>query len=282
MTDGDMRRNETERSGQGETPDPEPTNTADRSAPNAQPEEVVDRVASESQPEIAGGAAVEPTAAQEGTADSDAPLGNLEAMQQRLDVVADRVTGQWGRDLWTDPDLEKHPVVRALRENFPEAVLDIIRFRDETTIHITRDQFREIAFFLRDHDGIALNFLTDLTVVDMLRLRTTPRFDVVAQLYSIPNRVRLRLKTGCDDGEPVPSLVPVWNGANWLEREAYDMFGIIFEGHPNLRRMLLPDDWDEGFPLRKDYPLRGWKEFPVYNKERTVPRVRTRWTGRGV
>ena len=72
------------------------------------------------------------------------------------------------------------------------------------------------------------------------------------------------------------------NGANWLEREAYDMFGIIFEGHPALKRILLPDDWDDGHPLRKDYPLRGWKEFPVYNTERTVPRMRTRWTGRGV
>jgi NADH-quinone oxidoreductase subunit C len=124
--------------------------------------------------------------------------------------------------------------------------------------------------------------LTDVTAVDMLRLRETPRFDVVVLLYSLKNRVRLRLKAGVNDGEPVPSLVPLWNGANWLEREVFDMFGIIFEGHPNLKRMLLPDDWDEGFPLRKDYPLRGWKEFPVYNTERTVGRVRTRWTGRGV
>jgi NADH-quinone oxidoreductase subunit C len=92
----------------------------------------------------------------------------------------------------------------------------------------------------------------------------------------------LRLKAGCNDGEQVPSLVPLWNGANWLEREVYDMFGLIFEGHPNLKRILLADDWEEGFPLRKDYPLRGWREYPIYNTERTVPRVRTRWTGRGV
>lgn len=280
MSDGDTRQDPTARSGQGETPDPQPKASVDRSAPVAQPNEVVDEVAHESQPQLVGGAITEPTARQEGTATSDAPLGNLGAMQERHDIVAERATGGWARDLWTDPDLEKHPVVRALRASFPDAVLDIIRFRDETTIHVVRDQFREIAFFLRDHNEIALNFLTDLTAVDMLRLRTTPRFDVVAQLYSIPNRVRLRLKTGCDDGEPVPSLVPVWNGANWLEREAYDMFGIVFEGHPNLRRMLLPDDWDEGFPLRKEYPLRGWSEFPVYNKERPVPRARTRWTGR--
>jgi len=266
----------------GGTPNPEPKSTSDKSAPSAQPDAVTDAVATSSDPEAAGGAAVEPTAIQEGAASSEAPLGNLEAMRARLDRTAERATGAWARGLWTDSDLEKHPVVRELRAVFSDAVLDIIRFRDETTIHVSRDEFRNIAFFLRDHDELALNFLTDLTAVDMLRLRTEPRFDVVAQLYSLPNRVRLRLKTGCDDGEAVPSLVPVWNGANWLEREVYDMFGIIFEGHPNLRRMLLPDDWDEGFPLRKDYPLRGWKEFPVYNTERVVPRVRTRWTGRGV
>jgi NADH-quinone oxidoreductase subunit C len=265
----------------GDTPDPQPKATADASAPNADPESVVDAVADGSDAPPAGGAVTEPTAVQEGPASSEAPLGNLEAMQHRLDEMA-KDASQWGRDLWIDDDLEKHPVVRVLRLAFPDDVLDIIRFRDETTIHVSRERLRDIAFFLRDHEQIQLNFLTDLTAVDMLRMRSTPRFDVVANLYSIPNRRRLRLKAGCNDGEPVPSLVPVWNGANWLEREAYDMFGIIFEGHPNLRRMLLPDDWDEGFPLRKDYPLRGWKEFPVYNTERVVPRVRTRWTGRGV
>jgi len=277
VTDGDLDKQRQS----GETPDPQPKATADASAPIADPEAVVDAVAEPEASPAAGGAVTEPTAAQEGDASSERPLGNLEAMQARLDEMnAD--PSRWGRELWTDDDLEKHPAVRALREAFPDDVLDIIRFRDETTIHVSRERLRDIAFYLRDHEQIQLNFLTDLTAVDMLRLRTTPRFDVVANLYSLPNRVRLRLKAGCDDGEPVPSLVPVWNGANWLEREAYDMFGIIFEGHPNLRRMLLPDDWDEGFPLRKDYPLRGWKEFPVYNTERTVPRVRTRWTGRGV
>lgn len=224
----------------------------------------------------------ETTAVEESPVSADQPLANLEAMQRRLDRIGEMESGAWGRDLYTDPDLEKHPVVRVLRAVFPDDVLDIIRFRDETTIHVTTSRLRDICFYLRDHPQISLNFLTDLTVVDMLRLRTSPRFDVAVLLYSLPNRVRLRLKAGCNDGETVPSLVPVWNGANWLEREAYDMFGIVFEGHPSLRRILLPDDWDEGHPLRKDYPLRGWKEFPVYNKERVIPRVRTRWTGRGV
>ena len=188
----------------------------------------------------------------------------------------------WARANYFDPDLERHPVVRLLREAMPGAIVQLVRFRDETTIHVKREQLRDVCLLLRDDPRVSLNFLTDLTAIDMLRLRIEPRFDVVALLYSLRNRVRVRIKAGCNDGEPVPSLVPLWNGANWLEREAYDMFGIIFDGHPNLKRMLLPDDWDEGFPLRKDYPLRGWKEYPNYNTERTVPRVRTRWTGRGV
>ena len=275
MSDGDHNK----QAQRGDTPDPQPKATADNSPPIASPEAVVDAVAKPSDGHIVGGSVTEPTATQEGDASEAAPLGNVEAMQRRVDTQVNRKS-TWGREEWTDDDLDKHPVVRLLKAACPDDLLDVIRFRDETTIHVTRERFRDIAFLLRDDAQIQLNFLADLTAVDMLRLRVHPRFDVVAQLYSIPNRVRLRLKTGCDDGEAVPSLVPVWNGANWLEREAYDMFGIVFEGHPNLRRMLLPDDWDEGHPLRKDYPLRGWKEFPVFNTERTVPRVRTRWSGR--
>lgn len=204
--------------------------------------------------------------------------GNLTSMQQGSVSTS---TG-WERELYFDDDLSKHPVVRELRAAFPDDFLDAVRFRNETTIYVTPAKYREIAFYMRDHDRIQMNFLTDLTAVDMLNLRTSPRFDVNAQLYSIPNRVRLRMKCSVNDGESVPSLVPVFNGANWMERECYDMFGIFFEGHPNLRRILLQDDWDEGHPLRKDYPTRGWKDFPVYNTERTITRTKTRWTGRGV
>ncbi len=211
--------------------------------------------------------------------EASAPVSDVEGMKEAL-LDDDEAT--WSRDRWFHDDIETHPALKVLRTAFPDVIVDAVRFRNETTIHVTRQQWRTICLFLKDEPRVQLNFLTDLTAVDMLRLRETPRFDVVAQLYSLPNRTRLRLKTGVDDGEPVPSLVPIWNGANWLERECYDMFGIIFEGHPNLRRMLLPDDWDEGHPLRKDYPLRGWREFPVYNTERTVGRVRTRWSGRGV
>jgi NADH-quinone oxidoreductase subunit C len=188
----------------------------------------------------------------------------------------------WARENYFADNIEWHPAVKVLREQMPGAIVDVVRFRDETTIHVHPHLLREVARVLRDHDRVSMNMLTDVTAVDMLRLRTAPRFDVVVLLYSLKNRVRLRLKAGADDGQAVQSVTPLWNGANWLEREAYDMFGIIFEGHPNLKRILMPDDWDEGFPLRKDYPLRGWKEFPVYNTERTIGRVKTRWTGRGV
>jgi NADH-quinone oxidoreductase subunit C len=208
---------------------------------------------------------------------ASAPVSNVDGLKAALLDDED----VWSRDRWFADDIEVHPALVTLRAAFPNAIVDAVRFRDETTIHVAREQWRSICAFLRDQPRLQLNFLTDLTAVDMLRLRENPRFDVVAMLYSLPNRTRLRLKTGVNDGEPVPSLVPLWNGADWLERECYDMFGIVFEGHPNLKRMLLPDDWAEGHPLRKDYPLRGWSEFPVYNTERTVGRVRTRWTGRG-
>ncbi len=264
-----------------QTPDADPKDTAEGSAPVADPVGMVKAVAQPADPRV-GGSRTEPTATQEATVTDRAPLANVERMEERLDVEGTADSDPWGRGAWVDPDVERHPALRALREQFSGVVVDVVRFRDETTIHVERLALREVCAFLREHPRVQLNFLSDLTAVDMLRLRERPRFDVVALLYSLSNRARLRLKAGCDDGEPVPSLVPLWNGANWLEREAYDMFGITFEGHPNLKRMLLPDDWDEGHPLRKDYPLRGWREFPVYNEERTVGRVRTRWTGRGV
>jgi NADH-quinone oxidoreductase subunit C len=209
--------------------------------------------------------------------------GNLpQTIETEQAPVTTEPADPWARELYFDADVNRHPAIRVIRDAFPDAILDIVRFRDETTVHIRPELLLEICSLLRDHEQVSLNMLTDITAVDMLRLRESPRFDVVTQLYSLRNRTRLRIKSGIDDGQPIASLIPLWNGANWLEREVFDMFGIVFAGHPNLKRILLPDEWDEGFPLRKEYPLRGWKEFPVYNTERTVGRVRTRWTGRGV
>ena len=201
---------------------------------------------------------------------------------QEFETAYSEPEDMWARDNYFHADVERNPAVREARAAFGPAIVTVVRYGDETTIHVLPELFRDVCNYLRTHEQLAFVALTDVTAVDMLKLRTTPRFDVVALLYSLKNRVRLRIKAGLNDGQTVPSLVPLWPGANWLERETFDMFGIVFEGHPNLKRILLADDWDEGFPLRKDYPLRGWKEFPVYNKERVVPRARTRWTGRGV
>jgi NADH-quinone oxidoreductase subunit C len=181
-------------------------------------------------------------------------------------------TGHWGP---TVP--EDHPAVTAVRQSFPDAFIDAVNFRDEMTVRVERIALRDVVAFLRDDPALRYNLLSDLTCVDMLRLRDNPRFDVVIQLYSIPRRQRLRVKAGYNDGDPVPSMVPLFEGANWLEREAYDMFGIVFEGHPDLRRMLLPDDWDEGHPLRKDYPLRGYREYVQPGFENPAPRVSSRF-----
>ena len=83
-----------------------------------------------------------------------------------------------------------------------------------------------------------------------------PRFEVVYHLFSISRHHRIRLKAMVGENETIPSVISVWGTADWLEREAYDMYGIVFDGHPNLTRILMPDDWD-GYPLRKDYPLKG-------------------------
>jgi NADH-quinone oxidoreductase subunit C len=109
--------------------------------------------------------------------------------------------------------------------------------------------------FLRDTPGLEFDFLTDLTAVDYPA--RPKRFDVVLHLYSMTQNHRLRVKAAVAEGEEIDTLVPVWKAANWEERECYDMFGIVFHGHPDLRRILLPEDW-EGFPLRKDYPLGGY------------------------
>ena len=142
--------------------------------------------------------------------------------------------------------------IAALRSRFPGAVLDEHSFRGEETAVIGREFLTEAAFFLRDACGF--EFLMDLTAVD--RLPAEPRFELVCHLYSYSRNARLRLKVPVDSQTcSVSSLCGIWPGANWFEREVYDMFGIKFEGHPDLRRLLMYDSF-QGHPLRKDYPLK--------------------------
>jgi len=151
-------------------------------------------------------------------------------------------------------------VAERLRAWNSKAVAEVIQFRDETTIVILREFLRAAAEHCRQDAKLQYNLLSAATCVD--RFPHEPRFELNYLLVSIPRRERVRLKVRVSGNDPVvDSLVPVWPGANWLEREIFDLFGIRFNGHPDLRRILLPDDW-EGHPLRRDYPVEGYRDVP--------------------
>lgn len=146
-------------------------------------------------------------------------------------------------------------IVERLKERFPSAIEDSEEFRGDLTIRVKKDQIVPVCQFLRDDPAFRFDLIVDLCGVD----RYTPegRFEVVYNLYSMSNKRYLRLKVPMDESEPeVDSVCGVWEGANWLERETYDMFGITFHGHPDLRRMYMPEDY-EYYPMRKDFPLLG-------------------------
>jgi NADH-quinone oxidoreductase subunit C len=144
-----------------------------------------------------------------------------------------------------------------LREWNPKAVEGVIEFRGETTIVVPRELLRATAERCLRDAALQFNLLTDATCVD--RFPTEPRFELQYHLVSIPRRERLRLRVSVTGAHPVvDSLIPVWPGANWLEREIFDLFGVRFTDHPDLRRILLPDDW-KGHPLRRDYPTEGYR-----------------------
>lgn len=156
-----------------------------------------------------------------------------------------------------------------LRARFADSILEISEFRGEVTARIKREKVVTICQFLRDEPRLAFNFLSDITAVDYLLLGTVPRFDVVYHLFSLTHFHRLRLKAPVPQNDPViDSVIPVWDTANFHEREVFDFFGITFRNHPNLTRILMPEDW-EGYPLRKDFPLGGVKSF--YFKRSTDP-----------
>jgi NADH-quinone oxidoreductase subunit C len=156
----------------------------------------------------------------------------------------------------TDPAAEK-PVVRKLKERNPHWVAAVTEFRGEVTIEVPAAHLREAADFLRADPGLKFTFLSDITGVD--RFPVEPRFEVNYHLLSIEKRERVRLKVRVGTSSPVaPTVTTVWPTANWHEREVFDLFGVRFEGHPDLRRILMPENW-EGHPLRKDYPVEGYR-----------------------
>ncbi len=152
--------------------------------------------------------------------------------------------------------LKDRPEVAHLLAANAEAVSAAKFDRGELTVWVDRAFVREAVALLRDDASLQYNFLADLTCVDWHP--SIPRFEVVYHLLSIPKKTRVRLKVRLAEDEPIESITSVWPSADFYEREVFDLFGIRFVGHPNLARILMPEDW-EGHPLRKDYPVEGYR-----------------------
>jgi NADH-quinone oxidoreductase subunit C len=148
--------------------------------------------------------------------------------------------------------------------HYPDAVEEVYEFRGDTWLYIRKERLLEVCRLLHDDRDLGYLYISDITAIDWLphweKVEKPKRFEVVYNLYSPVHFRRIFLKVRVDEGESVPSVMGIWEGANYPEREVYDMFGIPFEGHPNLKRILMPDDW-VGHPLRKDFPL-GGEEIP--------------------
>lgn len=155
-----------------------------------------------------------------------------------------------------EADASSHPTVAALRASFGDAVLHHeIMAGDEHVVYLRPERAKEILAWLKDAPGHGYDMLKDVTAVDFGGGRP---LQLVYELWSVEHRLQLRVKVELPlDALEVDTVVDLWAGANWLEREAYDMFGIRFRGHPDLRRILMPENYAEGYPLRKDFPLRG-------------------------
>jgi NADH-quinone oxidoreductase subunit C len=174
--------------------------------------------------------------------------------------------------------MEPMEIARALESEFTTDVLEVESFRDQVTATVNRDKIVPICRWLRNDPGIEMDYLSDLCAVDYPRREL--RFEVVYNLCSLGHRHRIRLKAALpEDVLAIDSVVSIWKGADWFEREAFDLFGIEFRNHPDLRRILLPDNW-RGYPLRKDYPIKGpedW-EYPEYEEAVELHRHDDEWT----
>jgi NADH-quinone oxidoreductase subunit C len=152
-------------------------------------------------------------------------------------------------------DLEQHPAIAKIRAWRPESVAGLIFFRGDVTVIIYAEHLRSLAEMLAKDPFLAYTYLSDVTAMD--RFPIEPRFELNYHLLSLSRRDSLCLRVRLQGENPVmETVVPVWPTANWHEREIFDLFGVRFAGHPDLRRLFLPEDW-EGYPLRKDYPVEG-------------------------
>lgn len=176
-------------------------------------------------------------------------------MGKAVDNQEERQTegvGQPGR-----PEPDPGIVTTRIRARFGDTSVSTGNAVGCESVIAERDALLPFMTFLRDDPELAFDYLVDVTAVDRLRLDEEVRFAVVYQLYTYRHNRRFSVSVPVPEADPrIVSVVSVWPGANWLEREVYDMYGIVFEGHPDLRRILMPDDFGS-YPLRKDYPLHG-------------------------
>ena len=151
-------------------------------------------------------------------------------------------------------------IAKLIEEQFAGQVLGTTMYAGQVGVMIKKDKIKDICQYLHDEPGLKMDHLADLAAVDYSRYPgdNGPRFEVVYNLISTEYRHRIRLKVRVPEEDPrIDTVSAVWHTANWHERETFDLMGIKFDGHPDLRRILLPEDW-EGHPLRKEYPLKGY------------------------
>ncbi len=163
-----------------------------------------------------------------------------------------------------------HYLGERIQREFPDAFVKAVEWRGDVAVTVLREHVHKVAKFLRDDRDMDFDYMVHVSSVDWPD--EEERFEVVWEVASIRKRHRVRLKTRAPESDcQVPSLTDVWKGANFMEREVYDMMGIRFRNHPDLRRILMPDDYPEGYPLRKDFPLRGkgWRETFEFLNEPT-------------
>ena len=154
-----------------------------------------------------------------------------------------------------------HPLLQRIQQTFSVGVTGLAEWRGDVAVTVSRDKLHEVAQFLRNDPGMDFDYIVHVSSVDWPD--DEARFEVVWEIYSIRKRHRIRLKTRVSESDcVVDSLTDLWKGADFMEREVFDMMGIRFRNHPDLRRILMPDDYTEGYPLRKDFPLRGkgWRD----------------------
>lgn len=153
-------------------------------------------------------------------------------------------------------------IAESLQRDHSEWVSEIVNALGETTVIVPREHIVEACGFLKTTPGLGFDMLSDLCGFDR-GPEQEPRFEVNYHLFSTIHHHRLRLKVVLNEEDPrVTTVTGVWRTANWHERETYDLFGVIFDGHPDLRRILLPEDW-QGHALRKDFPLRGYEPYSL-------------------